>query len=109
MDAKRYREATRRTWNGHSLTPEGELSNIGLGIAGEAGEIVDLIKKTAYHGHEMDVPDLIKELGDLFYYAERLMDAFGISHEEVRIKNIMKLQERYPKGFREEDSINREL
>jgi NTP pyrophosphatase (non-canonical NTP hydrolase) len=112
MTEEQYREATERTWNvkSQTMTPEEqELSNIAMGVGGEAGEIVDLLKKVIHHGHSMDIDHLTKELGDLKYYLTRLMMFFGISEEKVMIENVLKLRARYPEGFNSEDSINREL
>ena len=112
MTEQQYRQATERTWNVkyNPMTPkEQELSNIAMGIGGEAGELVDMAKKVIHHGHEMNKLELIKELGDLDYYLTRLKIFYGISTEEVRKANVMKLHARYPEGFNSEDSINREL
>lgn len=107
MNVKRYRVAIQRTMN-PELTEKEKLSNLGLGIAGEAGEIVDSLKKVLYQGHTMDIPKLIKELGDLEYYLQHLKDHYGISDDIVRIENILKLRDRYPNGFDPERSVNRE-
>jgi len=107
MDAQQYRKEIDRTMN-DELTPRAKLSMLGLGIAGEAGELVDSIKKHVYHGHEMDIEDLTKELGDLDWYITHLKKHFGITDEEVREKNIAKLRKRYAEGFSEEASKNRE-
>lgn len=106
MDSVQYRQEIKRTMN-NDLTEKEKLSMLGLGIAGEAGEIVDSIKKNVCHGHALDREDFVKELGDLEWYVSHLKEHFGITDEEVRVKNIEKLQKRYPKGFSEEDSINR--
>jgi NTP pyrophosphatase (non-canonical NTP hydrolase) len=66
-----------------------------LGIAGEAGEIVDCIKKWAIYGKTLDIDNLIEELGDLEFYLEGLRQAFGISREHVLEHNIEKLTRRY--------------
>jgi NTP pyrophosphatase (non-canonical NTP hydrolase) len=112
MDEQRYREATERTWNVKQkpmTTEEQELSNIAMGIGGEAGELVDLLKKVIHHGHEMDRDKLIKELGDLKYYVTRLQMFYGISDDIVMMENVIKLRSRYPEGFSSQASINREL
>ncbi|PEZ47054.1 nucleotide pyrophosphohydrolase [Priestia megaterium] len=107
MNVERYREAIKRTMN-DDLTDREKLSMLALGIAGEAGEIVDKIKKVLFHGHTMDIPDLIKELGDLEWYLQHLKMYYEISDEKVRMENIQKLNKRYLNGFSEEASRNRE-
>jgi NTP pyrophosphatase (non-canonical NTP hydrolase) len=106
MDITRYREAIERTMN-NELSEAEKLSMLALGLAGEAGEIVDQIKKHVYHGHELDREELIKEMGDYCWYFFHLMNHFSISEEEVFMKNVMKLQKRYSKGFSQEESKNR--
>lgn len=107
MDEKLYRQLIQRTMK--PMSQEDKLAMLGLGIGGEAGEIVDLIKKVVYQGHEMDIRKLMSELGDLEWYITHLKEHYGITSDSVRQLNIEKLEERYPYGFSEENSINREL
>jgi NTP pyrophosphatase (non-canonical NTP hydrolase) len=86
------------------------LSVFGLGIAGEAGEVADLIKKIVGHDHPLDEATrdkLIKELGDVQFYAAAILDQLGSSSEESAWLNREKLRERYPNGFEAERSRNR--
>lgn len=83
------------------------LGNFALGIAGEAGEVADYIKKVLYHGHPMDKDKLCKELGDVLWYIATLADTACFTLEEVARVNIEKLKKRYPEGFNKERSINR--
>lgn len=80
------------------------LLNFALGAAGEGGEIAEKIKKHVFHEHELDEEDLVKEIGDLLWYAAGLMDAIGRKFDEAPVKNIMKLRRRYPEGFTVEES-----
>lgn len=84
------------------------LSNYGLGLAGESGEVVDHIKKHVFHGHELNLGEVRNELGDVLHYATGLATMCGLSLEDVASYNIRKLNKRYPIGFSKEDSINRE-
>ena len=83
------------------------LLNIGLGLTGEAGEVADLIKKNAFHGHGLDNSKLIEEAGDVLFYLAWLADTLDVTFEHIADNNIRKLQKRYPEGFSEERSINR--
>lgn len=111
-----YQQATERTDNhaldtalGDPLAHQKEaMTNLALGIAGEAGEIVDLVKKVVYHGHEIDKEKFRGELGDLMWYIARMTARVGLTLEEVTQGNIDKLKRRYPEGFDKEKSINRE-
>lgn len=85
-----------------------KLSTLGLGVAGESGEIADYIKKVDDQGHELDKDVMAKEIGDVLWYLAALCDYIGISFNEVAAMNIDKLKKRYPEGFSSERSINRE-
>ncbi len=80
---------------------------LALGVAGEAGEVADMVKKHLGHGHELDVNKLIKELGDVLWYIAVLSNKVGVSLQEVAQANIDKLAARYPGGFSVERSKNR--
>lgn len=72
---------------------------MGLGLTGEAGEVVDIIKKEKWHGRPMDKVEMLKELGDVAWYLSALAQAYGFSLEEVLAANVDKLEARYPGGF----------
>lgn len=78
-----------------------------LGLAGEAGEVCDLIKKHLGHGHELDKEKVKLELGDVLWYVAGLAHVLGFSLSEVAAANILKLKRRYPNGFSQEASKNR--
>lgn len=79
-----------------------------LGLAGEVGEVVDLVKKWMFHGHELDINAIIDELGDVLFYICMLCNTLGMDLSEVCYSNIAKLRARYPEGFDSERSIHRE-
>lgn len=83
------------------------LENAIYGIIGEAGEIVDLVKKHKWQGHELDREALIFESGDCAWYLSLLMSAVDCTLGEMYEKNIEKLKQRYPEGFSKDRSINR--
>lgn len=78
-----------------------------LGIAGEAGEFADMIKKQAGHGHASDPVKEKKELGDILWYVADVCTKKGYDMDEVADMNIEKLKARYPEGFSAEKSQNR--
>ena len=90
------------------LTPNQQLNNATLGLAGEAGEFADELKKVFYQGHEPDGEKLLKELGDLLWYVNLATVSLGSSLEEVAALNLDKLRNRYPDKFDPERSKNRE-
>lgn len=78
-----------------------------MGLNGEAGEAIDILKKHLFQGHEMDREHLAKELGDVAWYLAVSADALGYSLEEILQMNVDKLRVRYPDGFETERSKNR--
>jgi NTP pyrophosphatase (non-canonical NTP hydrolase) len=80
-------------------TGEGSLANWGLGLAGEAGEVVELIKKHCFHGKALDRESLRKELGDVLWYISAICSEVGLELGDVAEANIDKLFARYPNGF----------
>lgn len=86
---------------------QNRLANGLMGMNGEAGEAIDILKKHWYQGHELDVDHLAKELGDVLWYVSLSSDAIGYSLEEIMEMNLKKLAARYPNGFESDKSINR--
>lgn len=84
-----------------------DFAILGLGVAGEAGEVADLIKKHLGHGHTLDRNKLANELGDVLWYVGVLAYMAGFSLSEIAEINKAKLVSRYPNGFEESRSINR--
>lgn len=85
-----------------------------IGLATESGESLDAFKKFLFYGKELDVPNIIEELGDKLWYIAEVISAldglgYKITLEEVMEKNIAKLKKRYPEGFSESDALNRNL
>ena len=75
-----------------------------LGLAGEAGEVADTIKKAVCHRHGLDRDKIIKELGDVLWYVAALCTKIDVPLSEVMERNIAKLRLRYPNGYSSEDS-----
>lgn len=79
----------------------GELAYLALGLAGETGEAVDVIKKALRNGGNLShgmAATLESELGDVLWYWARLVDAAGLSVLDVMEANIVKLRERQAAG-----------
>ena len=79
-----------------------------MGLCGEAGEAMDILKKTMFQKHELDKSHMALELGDVVYYLALAADAPGYDLETLLRMNMKKRQARYPDGFDSERSINRE-
>lgn len=79
-----------------------------IGMCGEAGEVSELVKKYAYHGHTIDTEHLARELGDVLWYVSYMAHLFGYPLGKIMVMNQDKLAKRYPDGkFDEERSRNR--
>jgi len=79
-----------------------------LGLTGEAGEFANLVKKLTAHGHSISPETLAEELGDVLWYLAEAASACGVDLDAIARQNVTKLQKRYPDGFSQERSINRE-
>jgi len=97
-----YREEVMRNCPNFKVdTDKTRLSLGGLGVAGEAGEVADLIKKILHHDVSLESvrEKLIKEMGDVYWYLEYLGATLGVSTEEVMAANVAKLRARHPNGW----------
>lgn len=88
---------------------ENRIVIAGLGLCGEAGEVVELLKKAFGHGHghELDKSKLSKELGDVAWYLSEIATAAGLRLSDILDENVGKLQKRYGGSFSTEASVNR--
>lgn len=113
LTADDYQRAAMRTASGmqYSLFDDpnkGLLLNGVMGLNGEAGECIDIVKKSLFQGHELDRDHLIEELGDCAWYLAVAAYALDVPLSEVLQRNINKLKERYPEGFDKARSVNRD-
>ena len=82
-----------------NLTPEqANLWHMAIGVSGEAGELLDAIKKHVIYQKPLDVENVKEELGDMLFYMSNLMQSVGLSFEEVLQHNVDKLSVRYSSG-----------
>lgn len=81
------------------LTPhKAHCLHMAVGVAGEAGELLDAIKKYAIYNKEVDFENLIEELGDIEFFLEGLRNTCGITREQTIEHNVAKLSKRYSSG-----------
>lgn len=78
-----------------------DLGMFALGLAGEAGELVDAVKKFLYHGanREMARLKIKREAGDVLWYLCGMLAYLDIDPVDVIKLNVAKLRDRYPNGF----------
>lgn len=84
------------------------MLNAIMGLAGEAGELLDYFKKVIFQGKPLDHHHLLEELGDNQWYAAKLTRILDTTLEVAQQMNIAKLKDRYPEGFDAERSEKRE-
>ena len=98
MEINEYQELAMRTLN-PELQKRDVLINSVMGLCGEAGEAIDIVKKWLAQGHELDRERLAGELGDIAWYLAEAATALELPLEEIFSRNIEKLRRRYPEGF----------
>ena len=81
--------------------------NYCMGLTGEAGEVIDLVKKMLFHGKEVSPVDIAYELGDVLYYLVAICNVIGLDFYEIALNNNAKLLARYPDGFSKQKSNER--
>lgn len=117
MTGREYQKLAMRTNDGMSTVrlvgaldgtlDIGGVLNGCLGLAGEAGELLDMIKKWIFHSKPLDKGHAKKELGDVCWYVAMICQSFGWDLDEILQMNVDKLKARYPEGFDTELANNR--
>ena len=106
MTINEYQTLAMTTLN-PELSKKDVLINGVMGLCGESGEAIDIVKKHLHQGHELDREKLAKELGDIAWYLAETAWALDIPLEQILQGNIDKLKKRFPEGFSTERSIMR--
>ena len=104
MKIEEYSELALRT-----ASTENQVVHACFGMCGEAGEIIDYVKKGVFYGKEMNTKHLVEEVGDLMWYVNLLLAGLDVTWDEVLTTNIRKLEARYPSGtFNADHAIHRD-
>ena len=106
MTVNEYQRLAMTTLN-PALDKKDVLINGVMGLCGESGEAIDIVKKWLAQGHELDKEKLAKELGDIAWYLAETATALDLNLEDIFEANIEKLKKRYPEGFDSQRSIHR--
>ena len=107
MRVNEYQQLAMTTLN-PELSKREVLINSVMGLCGESGEAIDIVKKWLAQGHELDREKLAKELGDICWYLAETATALDLNLEDIMAANIEKLRRRYPDGFDASRSIYRD-
>lgn len=77
---------------------EADLWHMATGVSGEAGELLDAVKKSVIYKRDLDRENVVEEIGDIRFYLAGIMNRLGITEEEVLAHNNAKLSKRYAAG-----------
>ena len=106
MNVNEYQRLAMTTLN-PELNKRDVLINSVMGLCGESGEAIDIVKKWMAQGHELDKAHLAKELGDIAWYLAEAATALDLPLEDIFQANLDKLKKRYPEGFDSQKSLIR--
>lgn len=106
MNLQEYQINAQRTAD-RRLSRNERFKQGALGLVGEAGEVIDLLKKHLYHGHPLQEEELSKELGDVMWYIADIASNAGLDLDDIGVANLAKLRKRYPAGFDSNLSLHR--
>ena len=106
MEINTYQTLALQSLN-KELKKDDILINSVMGLCGESGEAIDIVKKWFAQGHPLDKEHLREELGDIAWYLAEAAFALDMDLEDILKANLEKLAKRYPKGFDKEASLKR--
>ena len=86
---------------------QAHLLHMAVGISGEAGELLDAIKKMAIYQKNLDVDNVVEELGDLEFFMEGLRESLQITREQCLEHNYQKLAKRYGEKYSNQSAQER--
>lgn len=113
MEYQTHREFVRKLCKAGSVIAE-ELTpddchrlHMAIGISGEAGELLDAVKKATIYRKQLDIANIVEECGDLLFYIAGMLDSIGVDIESAMAANVSKLSIRYGKSYSDESAIAR--
>ncbi len=107
MTPNEYQKLAMTTRNS-DMTDRETLINGVMGLCGESGEVIDLVKKHLAQGFPLDKDRIAGELGDVMWYIAEIATVLDIPMEDILVRNIEKLKKRYPEGFSYEKALHRD-
>jgi NTP pyrophosphatase (non-canonical NTP hydrolase) len=99
MDFESYMSEVERTLSVNYDDTNKALTLGALGLAGETGEVVELVKKIVFHNKPIDIGKLILEMGDVLWYLTAICLVLGVDLDEVSQANVDILRSRHPEGW----------
>lgn len=101
-DSSRYVMSPQRLEKFANFTPtpqQAELLHAAIGLAGEAGELLDAVRKHVFDGQPLDRDNVVEEMGDLCFYLQAAMQVVNAFRYEIEQENQAKLSKRYEAGY----------
>jgi NTP pyrophosphatase (non-canonical NTP hydrolase) len=97
IDFKKYQQEARKTRN---IASEHNMTYSTLGLAGEAGELANKVKKILRGDANRDelIEGIKGEMGDVLWYLSALSDDLGVELGDIAEQNLEKLRSRYERG-----------
>lgn len=102
MTIKEFQRVSTRTLN-KELSLKDQTAHMLLGISSEAGELINMYKKSMFTGFDLDLEEVKNECGDVLFYISNLMSLYNIKLEDVLEGNVEKLRKRFPNGYNDLD------
>lgn len=113
MQYQTHREFVRKLCKAGSVIAE-ELTpddchrlHMAIGISGEAGELLDAVKKSTIYRKQLDIANIVEECGDLLFYISGMLDSIGVDIESAMSANVSKLSIRYGKSYSDKSAVER--
>jgi len=78
---------------------QGRALHAAIGISGEAGELLDAMKKTWIYEKPLDLGNVLEECGDILFYLVAMLNQYGFTIADAAEHNYAKLAKRYPAGY----------
>ena len=102
MDFDDYEKLATRTVTFEDKPLEHQLMYVALGVAGEAGEIAEKVKKIIRNDDGIVSDEkrsaLKSEIGDVLWYLSQLSRILGFSFSDAARANVAKLEDRALRG-----------
>jgi NTP pyrophosphatase (non-canonical NTP hydrolase) len=77
---------------------EAHLVHMAMGVSGEAGELLDAIKKSTIYRKPLDKENVIEECGDILFFVQGILNYYALTLEDAVEQNKEKLSKRYSAG-----------
>lgn len=78
-----------------------------LGLSGEVGELLDAVKKWTIYDKQLDLDNVIEELGDIEFFLEGIRQVMCTNRNHIIERNMEKLSKRYKSDYTDKEAVER--